>query len=372
SQVVGFFGVDAPRWLLDSPLNTFVMIVASTWQGAGVNALLFGIGLQSIPKEPLEAARVDGASGFTLFRTMSWPMLTPLTTVVVGLSIVGSLKTFDIVWGMTKGGPGGASETLALTMFKETFQSNQYGLGAAVAVFLTVVTVAASIIYLRRQLAPGPSPRGPAPPYLAGRRRPPGRARDPRRDLAGAGVPAAGQRLQASGGVRRVLGLAARRPRRPAEQHGRRLGAGPALARHAVDRAVRDHLARARGARRRGRRVLDRRAAAAPRVLLVRADLHQHGLPAADDPHAAVHRLRLDRALQHPDRHDPRVHGDLGAVLGVRHAQLLQRHRPPRVRGRCHGRRVAVADLLADLPADVGPGAGRDLHPAGDLHLERP
>ncbi|WP_420114321.1 carbohydrate ABC transporter permease [Pseudactinotalea sp.] len=154
SQIVGVFGVDAPRWLLDAPLNTFVMIVASSWQGAGVNALLFGIGLQSIPKEPLEAAKVDGAAGFTLFRTMTWPMLAPLTTVVVGLSIVGSLKTFDIVWGMTKGGPGGVSETLALTMYKETFITNDYGLGAAVAVFLTVVTVVASIMYLRRQLAP--------------------------------------------------------------------------------------------------------------------------------------------------------------------------------------------------------------------------
>lgn len=154
SQIVGFFGADAPRWLLDAPLNTFVMIVASSWQGAGVNALLFGIGLQSIPKEPLEAAKVDGASGFTLFRTMTWPMLAPLTTVVVGLSIVGSLKTFDIVWGMTKGGPGASSETLALTMYKETFVTNDYGLGAAVAVFLTVVTVLASILYLRRQLAP--------------------------------------------------------------------------------------------------------------------------------------------------------------------------------------------------------------------------
>ena len=154
SQIVEVVGVDAPRWLLDAPLNTFVMIVASSWQGAGVNALLFGIGLQSIPKEPLEAARVDGAAGFTLFRTMTWPMLAPLTTVVVGLSIVGSLKTFDIVWGMTKGGPGAASETLALTMYKETFITNDYGLGAAVAVFLTVVTVAASVIYLRRQLAP--------------------------------------------------------------------------------------------------------------------------------------------------------------------------------------------------------------------------
>jgi multiple sugar transport system permease protein len=154
SQIVEIFGADAPRWLLDAPLNTFVMIVASSWQGAGVNALLFGIGLQSIPKEPMEAAKVDGASGFTMFRTMTWPMLAPLTTVVIGLSIVGSLKTFDIVWGMTKGGPGGVSETLALTMYKETFLTNDYGLGAAVAVFLTVVTVLASVLYLRRQLAP--------------------------------------------------------------------------------------------------------------------------------------------------------------------------------------------------------------------------
>lgn len=141
------------RWLLDAPLNTIVMIVAATWQGAGVNALLFGIGLQSIPQEPMEAARLDGASGWSLFRHMTWPMLAPLTTVVVGLSIVGSLKTFDIIWAMTKGGPGRSSETLALTMYKETFVSNDYGLGAAVAVFLTVVTVSASLLYLRRQLS---------------------------------------------------------------------------------------------------------------------------------------------------------------------------------------------------------------------------
>lgn len=155
TQALEFFNLPGSdlRWLLDSPLNTWVMIGAATWQGAGVNALLFGIGLQSIPKEPIEAARVDGASGFTLFRTMTWPMLAPLTTVVVGLSIVGSLKTFDVIWGMTKGGPGRVSETLALTMFRETFERNDYGVGAAVAVFLTVVTVLASVLYLRRQLA---------------------------------------------------------------------------------------------------------------------------------------------------------------------------------------------------------------------------
>jgi len=143
------------RWLLDSPLNTFMMIIAAAWQGSGVNALLFGIGLQSIPKEPIEAARLDGATGWKLFRHVTWPLLTPLTTVVVGLSIVGSLKTFDIVWGMTKGGPGRDSETLALTMYKQTFVTNDYGLGAALAILLTVITVGASVLYLRQQIGSG-------------------------------------------------------------------------------------------------------------------------------------------------------------------------------------------------------------------------
>ena len=154
-QALAVFGIaDPPRWLLDAPLNTVVMIFASAWQGVGVNALLFTIGLQSIPKEPLEAARIDGAGGLRLFGSVLWPMLRPLTAVVVGLSIVASLKTFDIVWAMTKGGPGTVSETLALTMYKETFVNSDYGLGSAVAVFLTIVTLLASVLYLRQQLSP--------------------------------------------------------------------------------------------------------------------------------------------------------------------------------------------------------------------------
>jgi len=153
-QALAAFGVsDTPRWLVDAPLNTVVMILATAWQGVGVNALLFTIGLQSIPKEPLEAARMDGANGLRLFTAILWPMLRPLTAVVVGLSIVASLKTFDIVQGMTKGGPGRDSETLALTMYKETFVNSDYGLGSAIAVFLTIVTLAASVLYLRQQLS---------------------------------------------------------------------------------------------------------------------------------------------------------------------------------------------------------------------------
>jgi ABC-type sugar transport system permease subunit len=159
SQALAFFnlpGADT-RWLQEAPLNTIVMILASSWQGIGVNALLFIVGLQSIPKEPLEAARIDGANGWRLFTSMVWPLLRPSTTIVVGLSIVNSLKTFDIVQTMTQGGPNRVSETLGVTMYADTFQSSEYGLGAAVAIFLTIVTVAASVLYLRRQLTIGDS-----------------------------------------------------------------------------------------------------------------------------------------------------------------------------------------------------------------------
>jgi multiple sugar transport system permease protein len=128
------------------------MIVAWTWQQTGVNALLFMVGLQSIPSEPLEAARLDGATGWRLFRHIIWPLLAPLTTVVVGLALVASLKTFDIVWVMTQGGPGRSSETLAVTMYRDTFVTGQYGYGSAVALVLTLTTGAVTLAYLRRQV----------------------------------------------------------------------------------------------------------------------------------------------------------------------------------------------------------------------------
>ncbi|MFG1697730.1 carbohydrate ABC transporter permease [Nonomuraea sp. NPDC049309] len=144
-------GVDT-AFLQDAPVNTLAMLAVWTWQQLGVNTLLFVVGLQSIPKEPIEAARLDGASGWRLFRHVIWPLMRPLTAVVVGLALVASLKTFDIVWVLTQGGPGRNSETLAVTMYKETFVAGDYGYGSAVAVMLTVVTGLASYLYLRRQV----------------------------------------------------------------------------------------------------------------------------------------------------------------------------------------------------------------------------
>ncbi|MFI6392478.1 carbohydrate ABC transporter permease [Nonomuraea sp. NPDC050547] len=139
-------------YMQEAPHNTVAMLLVWTWQQLGVNTLLFVVGLQSIPKAPIEAARLDGASGWSLFRHVIWPLMRPLTAVVVGLALVAGLKTFDIVWAMTQGGPGRNSETLAVMMYRETFVATKYGYGSAVAVLLTVVAGLASWLYLRRQV----------------------------------------------------------------------------------------------------------------------------------------------------------------------------------------------------------------------------
>ncbi|MEU5881921.1 sugar ABC transporter permease [Spirillospora sp. NPDC047279] len=154
NQVLSFFGMPGGdmSFLNDGPENTIAMLMVWTWQQLGVNMLLFVVGLQSIPRAPIEAARIDGASGWRLFRHILWPQMRPLTTVVVGLALVASLKTFDIVWTMTQGGPGRTSETLAVTMYRDVFVADEYGYGSAVAVLLTTVTGLASYAYMRRQI----------------------------------------------------------------------------------------------------------------------------------------------------------------------------------------------------------------------------
>jgi ABC-type sugar transport system permease subunit len=142
----------AHSWLLRPPLNTWAMIFASTWQAVGVSVLLFLIGLQVIPKDPLEAARLDGAEGWRLFVDMVFPLLRPMTVVIVGISLANSLKTFDIIWVMTQGGPYRSSETLAVTMYRQTFVLFQHGYGAAISVVLSVIVLLVSLLYLTRTM----------------------------------------------------------------------------------------------------------------------------------------------------------------------------------------------------------------------------
>lgn len=138
-------------WLLEWPLNTISAIALCAWQSAGISVVLFMVGLQAIPQETVEAAALDGADGWRRFRHIILPQLRPVTAVVVGVTLANALRTFDLIWVLTAGGPARSSETLALAMYRETFRLLHPGQGAALAVVLTVIVVASSWLYLRKQ-----------------------------------------------------------------------------------------------------------------------------------------------------------------------------------------------------------------------------
>ncbi|WP_099224401.1 carbohydrate ABC transporter permease [Listeria costaricensis] len=147
--MMGFESLDT-YWLNIPYVNTFVMIIAGVWQGIGTNLILFIVGLNNIPPDPIEAAKIDGASGFSLYKNVVFPLLKPTLVIVLLMSIINSFKVFDSIWMMTKGGPYRTSETLAVTMYKETFVNGNYGYGSAVAVVLSLIVLVISWFYLKR------------------------------------------------------------------------------------------------------------------------------------------------------------------------------------------------------------------------------
>lgn len=147
---VGLQGLEHP-WLLTWPDNTISAILVAVWQSTGVAVVLFMVGLQGIPAETLEAAALDGAAGFKRFRHIIIPQLRPVTAVVVGITLANALRAFDVTWVLTAGGPARSSETLALSMYSETFLAQRPGVGAAIAILLTGIVLVSSWAYLRNQ-----------------------------------------------------------------------------------------------------------------------------------------------------------------------------------------------------------------------------
>lgn len=147
-------GLDAlaQPWLLNWPGNTIALIIANSWQATGVAVILYLVGLQGIPRETIEAAALDGVDGIRRFRLIVIPQLRTSTAVVMGISLANGLKSFDLIWVLTNGGPGRATETLAVSMYWQSFVLQRPGSGAAIAVVLTIIVVAVSVIYLRKQL----------------------------------------------------------------------------------------------------------------------------------------------------------------------------------------------------------------------------
>lgn len=134
-------GVAGPAWLSSSDTVLISLAAIGVWENAGFNMVLFMAGLTAIPRELREAASVDGArSGWSRFWLVTWPLLGPTTLFVVTITMIRSIRVFDTVAVLTRGGPNKASEVLLYTMYTEGFTFLRLGYSAAITlVFLVIV-----------------------------------------------------------------------------------------------------------------------------------------------------------------------------------------------------------------------------------------
>ncbi len=144
---IGFFNLD---FLGDPKLALTGVLIMSIWQGLGYYLIIYIAGLQTVDKALLEAAGIDGANRFQRFFNVTLPMLMPSVTICVFTSIADSLKVFDAIFVLTSGGPGYATEAIALNIYNEAFGSaNLYGYGMAKAVILAIIIMAISLVQLK-------------------------------------------------------------------------------------------------------------------------------------------------------------------------------------------------------------------------------
>lgn len=140
-------------WLADGEIVMYTMFAIITWKYIGFAVILFLAGLQGIPKELNEAAKIDGASGWQLTRGITLPLMGPTIRIWAFLSVIGALQLFDMIWVTTAGGPAQASNTMVTYLFDRGFQRFQFGYGSAVAVILFVISFIFALFYQRFVMA---------------------------------------------------------------------------------------------------------------------------------------------------------------------------------------------------------------------------
>jgi raffinose/stachyose/melibiose transport system permease protein len=134
-------GVAGPAWLVNPSYALLSVALVDIWKGLGLATVIYIAGIVSIPQQYLEAARVDGAGAWARFRHIILPLSFPATATVILLSLIGGLRSFDLIWAMTRGGPGFTTDVIASVIYKQ-YQAGFYGLSTAGNVVLFIVVTA--------------------------------------------------------------------------------------------------------------------------------------------------------------------------------------------------------------------------------------
>jgi|1048.fasta_scaffold29947_2 multiple sugar transport system permease protein len=143
------FGKQEDQWLGAMPLALFMVILLVVWKFSAFQMILLMAAIQGIPKEIIEAAQLDGAKGFKLLRTIILPLIKRTVTMVLILSIAGSLLAFDQFYIVTNGGPNGATVTTVFHIYRQSFLQFQLGYGAALSVIVSIALISISYIQFR-------------------------------------------------------------------------------------------------------------------------------------------------------------------------------------------------------------------------------
>lgn len=142
-------GSFAHDWLGDARTAMMSIIMVSQWQYIGEMVMLYTVGLQAVPLDIYESAKIDGATNFQTFIHVTIPMIKSTILMNTTITIIGAFMVFDEVYVMTSGGPGGATETLATLMYETGFRKDNMGYASAIGVLLFVITFIFSFIQLR-------------------------------------------------------------------------------------------------------------------------------------------------------------------------------------------------------------------------------
>ena len=150
NALITLFGGEAKAWYGREDLVNYALIWAYVWASTGFAMVVLSAALKGISEEVIEAARTDGASEWDIFRRIQLPLLSlPISVVTVWL-LINVIKVFDIIYVLTGGGPGGASEVIAFSMYDETFTNGEAGYGATVAVVMLLLIIPIMVFNIRR------------------------------------------------------------------------------------------------------------------------------------------------------------------------------------------------------------------------------
>ncbi|MDN3722037.1 sugar ABC transporter permease [Roseibium salinum] len=148
NQMLAIIGIDGPNWLREPDWAMAAVIVTRVIKMVGLNMILYIAALQTIPRDYEEAARLEGASGWQVFRMVTWPLLAPTTLIIMVITSIGSFKVFDHIYLMTGGGPENGTLVLAFYIYEQAFEFFNIGYASALAMIMFMLVLALTIVQL--------------------------------------------------------------------------------------------------------------------------------------------------------------------------------------------------------------------------------